>query len=61
MTEYVCPNCRGGFPEPDQNHCPWCGQELGEYEPPTHPLQESITSVEETDESEERGILDFLR
>jgi len=44
MGEYICPNCRGGFPEPDekvlmahgsepedkitQDICPWCGQEL---------------------------------
>ena len=47
MTEYVCPNCRGGFPEPDQNHCPWCGQELGEYEPPT---VHSISKVESKDD-----------
>jgi len=54
MTEYVCPNCRGGFPESDQNHCPFCGQPLnGTYEPPT---VHSINKVE-SDEPES-GPLD---
>jgi hypothetical protein len=37
MTDFVCPNCRGGFPEPEKlGECPWCGQAInGEYEPPT--------------------------
>ena len=36
MTQYTCPNCRGGFPFPPENEldtgetpeCPWCGQAL---------------------------------
>jgi len=42
MTDFVCPNCRGGFTEPvadgleGYSRCPWCGQGInGEYEPPT--------------------------
>jgi len=36
MSDFTCPNCRGGFPEWDQMKCPWCGQAInGEYEPPT--------------------------
>jgi len=36
MSDFTCPNCRGGFPECDQMKCPWCGQAInGEYEPPT--------------------------
>jgi len=29
MSNYECPNCDGGFPEPGQEkECPWCGQPL---------------------------------
>lgn len=37
MSNYECPNCRGGFEEPTNNECPWCGQALDgsfEREPP---------------------------
>jgi len=63
MTDWVCPNCRGGFPKPaekvimasgpepeDQKHkelCPWCGQELGEYE---QPRVHSISKVQSSEE-----------
>ena len=39
MSEYICPNCRGGFPEPlangvnEEMQCPWCGEAIdGNYE-----------------------------
>jgi len=39
MTDYICPNCRGGFPQNgDEVGCPWCGQIFGEYEPPEDPV-----------------------
>lgn len=33
MSEWTCPNCRGGFPTPapgegNSEECPWCGQPL---------------------------------
>lgn len=32
MTNWKCPKCEGGFPEPVQAHggwnCPWCGNPL---------------------------------
>lgn len=41
MSDWVCPNCDGGFPEPAETRtafgqkaeaCPWCDQILGEYD-----------------------------
>ena len=28
MTDYRCPSCDGGFPEPDDDECPWCGEPM---------------------------------
>jgi hypothetical protein len=28
MSKYECPNCDGGFPEPLDKQCPWCGQDM---------------------------------
>lgn len=28
MTEYRCPSCDGGFPEPDDDQCPWCAEAM---------------------------------
>jgi len=28
MSKYECPNCDGGFPEPLDKECPWCGQDM---------------------------------
>jgi len=36
MTDWECPNCRGGFPDPELGECPWCGQAINgscEFEP----------------------------
>lgn len=50
MTDFICPNCRGGFPEGplDNGCCPWCGQSIdGSYEPPT---VNAVTKVTQTDD-----------
>lgn len=55
MTDWICPNCRGGFPSFGKeqwsklpaDHCPWCGQELGEFDPPS---VHSISKVESDDD-----------
>lgn len=51
---YQCPNCRGGFEEPESNSnnhdcCPWCRQVMGEFEPvdPMAQMQEYMNSVQE--------------
>lgn len=63
MSEFTCPNCRGGFPEGPANDgcCPWCGQTInGEYEPPDGP--HAIREVRE-DESEDefQGLLSLFK
>lgn len=37
MPEWTCPECGGGFPEPEKSlrrvkKCPWCKTELGSVE-----------------------------
>jgi len=52
MTKFICPNCRGGFPEGplDNGCCPWCEQPLdGSYDPPESPI---VSRVESSDEAE---------
>lgn len=35
MSKYICPHCRGGFPELEAGACPWCGEPMsGEWERP---------------------------
>jgi len=54
MPEYICPNCRGGFPENQlskRKYCPWCGQEMNRsYEggPLTRTVVESDDEPPET-------------
>ncbi len=34
MSDYICPECGGGFPEGallDETACPWCQFMFGEY------------------------------
>lgn len=61
MTDWVCPNCRGGFPAAaaakERRLCPWCGQSIDktyEYEPEVR-----IARTDETDD--QRSLLGFLR
>jgi len=51
MTDFVCPNCRGGFPDPDHlGECPWCGQAInGSYEPPETPVLSKTVEKEDTE------------
>jgi len=55
MTDFVCPNCRGGFPEPENlGECPWCGQSInGSYE---RRGPASITRTVETKEKDDRVL-----
>ena len=66
MTQYTCPNCRGGFPFPPENEldtgetpeCPWCGQALDgsyEYEPP-----HAFSTVRSKPRGEQKGVLGRL-
>jgi hypothetical protein len=58
MAKFVCPNCRGGFPEGPANDgcCPWCGQSLdGSYEVIDRPL------VSKTDEAESNRLMDIFK
>jgi len=57
MIDFICPNCRGGFPEPvndarvGETQCPWCGQSLdGEYE---HEYPRAISRVKKDDNDRE--------
>jgi hypothetical protein len=55
MSNYECPNCHGGFPEPIENECPWCGQPVdGSYE--YEPRVEAVSRIA-SGESETRGPL----
>jgi len=60
MTDYICPNCRGGFPDPEQlGECPWCGQAIdGSYEVPETP--QVVSTVKEDTEDQESGVLGTL-
>jgi len=63
MSDFTCPNCRGGFPEWEQMKCPWCGQAInGEYEPPTPEMV--TTKVRDSDSDSglygEPGVLGKL-
>jgi len=65
MTEFTCPNCRGGFPEPindaryEETQCPWCGQALdGEYE---HEYPRAISRVKKDNGRDDGGILSLFR
>jgi len=66
MSDYTCPNCRGGFTEPpDEEYtaysCPWCGTKMdGMYE--HEPLvKESIVRTEDSENNiQTAGILDKL-
>jgi len=51
MTDFLCPNCNGGFPEPEQlGECPWCGQAIdGSYE---YERPRMVSRVESKDERE---------
>lgn len=64
MTEWTCPNCHGGFPEPvndarnGTSECPWCGHVINgsyEFEPKT------VSYTGHTDEPERTSILDIFR
>lgn len=47
MTDFICPNCRGGFPAWDNMECPWCGTDYdGNYET----MRQPITMFEESDD-----------
>lgn len=35
-TDYCCPSCEGGFPEP-ADKCPWCGEAMSGRSGPTTP------------------------
>jgi hypothetical protein len=62
MSDYICPNCRGGFPEGplDNGCCPWCEQPLnGSYEPPEQPTLVSRTETKD-DYDGEYGVLGRL-
>lgn len=61
MSEFVCPECRGGFPElAHKRRCPWCGTKMdGEFETPS---VHTVTKVENGDEDEThpRGLSRLL-
>jgi len=54
MTEYLCPTCRGGFPElPPEKEFPWCGQSMDKsIDPPVVTrISKSVDSTSNTDET----------
>jgi len=55
VSEYICPHCRGGFPELDSGACPWCGEPMsGQWERPDG----IIKRVEDSNDDEnDAGIL----
>jgi DNA repair exonuclease SbcCD ATPase subunit len=62
MSEFTCPNCRGGFPSGPANDgcCPWCGQSLdGSYEPPERSV--AVKKTVEKDETENKRLFSLFR
>lgn len=51
MSEWTCPKCEGGFPQPVKAHgvwnCPWCGKTLAKmlrtprYDPVDNVVEEN--------------------
>jgi hypothetical protein len=62
MTDYTCPNCRGGFPDPETlGECPWCGQAInGDYEPPTVHTMSKVKESTDRD-TENHWLKDILQ
>jgi len=61
MSDFICPNCRGGFPDPETlGECPWCGQGInGSYEAP-EPGVGSIRKVQKRGTERSPTLLDKL-
>jgi len=61
MSDYICPNCRGGFPEAIfGSSCPWCGQSLdASYESPEPPV--AVSKTVEKDENEKETLFSLFR
>jgi predicted amidophosphoribosyltransferase len=56
MTQYTCPNCRGGFEELENGCCPWCSTAMdGEYE-----REPMVSRVKKGDGDENNTLLQDL-
>lgn len=63
MPEFICPNCRGGFPEAVLDSCcPWCEQPLnGSYEVPEPPQRVSKVVKDSENDGKRTGLLSIFQ